>query len=53
LLCARLQGQVVWLFQILMRLVGLGGVVTRVATAPTLEDQRKAWEAAWPVRSVW
>ena len=46
----RVQGQVVWLFQILMRLIGLGGVVTRVATAPTLEDQRTAWEAAWPVR---
>lgn len=45
-----LQGQVVWLFQILMRLIGLGGAVTRVATAPTLEHQRKAWEATWPVR---
>lgn len=35
------QGQVVWIFQILMRLIGLGGAVTRVATAPTLEEQQK------------
>ncbi len=44
------QGQVVWMFQIIMRCLGLGGAVLRVATAPTLEDQRAAWEAAWPVR---
>ena len=45
-----LQGQVVWMFQILAKLLGLGAAVQRVATAPTLEEQRAAWEAAWPVR---
>lgn len=36
-----LQGQVVWMFQILMKLIGLGGTVTRLATAPTLEEQQQ------------
>lgn len=44
------QGQVVWLFRIILRLVGLGGAAVRLATAPTLDAQRREWEAAWPVR---
>ena len=36
----RVQGQVVWMFQIIMKLLRLGNAVRRLALAPTLEEQR-------------
>ncbi len=39
----------VWIFQLLTWLLGLGAAVRRLVQAPTLQQQRAAWEAAWPV----
>lgn len=37
------------MFSIILKLVGLGSAAARLAAAPTLEVQRREWEAAWPV----
>ena len=37
------------MFRIILKLVGLGSAAMRLAAAPTLEVQRREWEAAWPV----
>ena len=44
------QGQVVWAMQIILRLLGMGGNMRRLAYAKTLDDQRAAWESAWFIR---
>ncbi len=41
------QGKLVWFIQWLATLLGMGGALRRVAYAPTLADQLKAWDDAW------
>ena len=36
--------------QIILRLLGMGGNMRRLAYAQTLEEQRAAWESAWFIR---
>ncbi len=36
--------------QIILRLMGMGGNMRRLAYAKSLEDQRAAWESAWFIR---
>lgn len=43
------QGHVVCMVGIIMRLLGLGSAAVRLANAASLDTQRKEWEAAWPV----
>lgn len=44
------QGQVIWVVQIILQLMGMGASMRRVAYAKTLEEQRAAWESAWFIR---
>lgn len=43
-------GQIVWILSWLLWMLRLGPVAVRIATAPSLEVQRREWDAAWPVR---
>ncbi|EIE24752.1 diacylglyceryl-N,N,N-trimethylhomoserine synthesis protein [Coccomyxa subellipsoidea C-169] len=43
-------GQVVYYMQLLSKLFGMGGAMERLANAPTLAQQRAAWDSAWFVR---
>ena len=45
-----LQGKVVYYVQLFANLLGLGGSLNRVANAPTLAQQRSAWDAIWIVK---
>ena len=36
--------------QIILRLLGMGGNMRRLAYAQSLEEQRAAWESAWFIR---
>lgn len=45
-----MQGKVVYYMQLLSKLFGMGGAMERLANAPTLAQQRAAWDSAWFVR---
>ncbi len=48
--CYPSQGKVVYYMQLLSKLLGMGGAMERLANAPTLAQQRAAWDSAWFVR---
>ena len=43
-------GKVVWVMQLLAKVMGLGGTVKALVAAPTLEDQRRIWNNLWVVK---
>jgi hypothetical protein len=45
-----LQGKVVYYVQFLVKLLGMGEAMDRLANAPSLTQQRAAWDSAWFVR---
>lgn len=44
------QGKVVYYVQLIVKLLGMGGAMDRLANASSLAQQRAAWDSAWFVR---
>jgi hypothetical protein len=50
LACLRAQGKVVYYVQLFAKLLGLGSALERTANAPTLAQQRAAWDDIYIVK---
>ena len=44
------QGQVIWVVQMILKVMGMGGSMQRVAYAKNMAEQKAAWEGAWFIR---